>query len=75
MLIHPRFHKFLAVQVGRDMFQFKVLPFGLNIAPWVFTKLTKLVVQKLVTMDVQVLVYQDAWLIQSNMKTQCVTDT
>lgn len=59
VLIHPRFHKFLAVQVGHDTFQFKVLPFSLNIALRVFTKLTKVVVQRLAAMNVQVLAYLD----------------
>lgn len=44
--IHPRFCMFLAVQVGHDTFQFKVLTFSLNIAPRVLMKLMKVVVQQ-----------------------------
>lgn len=51
VLIHPCFHKFLMVQVGRDVFQFTVLPFGLKITPWVFTKLTKEMVQRLAALN------------------------
>ena len=33
------FRPFLGFALGRKLFRFKVLPFGLNIAPRIFTKL------------------------------------
>lgn len=37
--IMPRYRCFLAIQVRETVLQFTVLPFGLNLAPWVFTKM------------------------------------
>ena len=45
--IHPRFRKFLAFQVGEVTFQFTRLPFGLSLAPRVFTKVTRVVSNRL----------------------------
>lgn len=41
--IHPRFWKFLTVQMGLARYQFSVMPFGLSIAPKVFSKMIKVV--------------------------------
>ena len=51
---------FLAFQ-GRegDLFQFKVLPFGLCTAPYTFTKITKPLVQFLCKVGIQILIYLD----------------
>ena len=43
----PCFRKFLAVQVDVLVLQFTVMPFALNIAPGVFTKLTSVVASRL----------------------------
>ena len=48
---------------SRDLFQFKVLPFGLCTAPYVFTKLTKPIVQFLRSVGIQLLIYLDDMLI------------
>ena len=48
---------------GGDLFQFKVLPFGLCTAPYVFTKLTKPIVQFLRSVGIQILIYLDNMLI------------
>ena len=57
--VHPRFRSFLAVQDGSTVLRFCVMPFGLNIAPRVFTKLTKEGLSLLRSMGIQVLVYLD----------------
>ena len=69
--IHRRFRPYLAFQANEDVFQFRVLPFGLNIAPRVFTKLTRVVAARLVDEGVNVLMYLDDWVIQAPTKELC----
>ena len=38
ILIHPRDRKWLRFRWGDRIFQFRALPFGLALSPWVFTK-------------------------------------
>jgi len=46
--IHPDFRKFLTFDVaGVGLFQFSALPFGLNISPYVFTKVMRTFVRAL----------------------------
>ena len=61
--IHKSFRKYLGFRLGRRKCQFRVLPFGLNIAPRVFTKLTKPILRELRLLGVGVLVYLDDWLV------------
>ncbi|XP_076030869.1 uncharacterized protein LOC143019053 [Oratosquilla oratoria] len=63
--IHPRFRRFLAFQVGRETYQFTRLPFGLSLAPRVFTKLARVVGARLAEAGVSTLMYLDDWLIHS----------
>lgn len=70
----PMFQKFLAVQVCQETFQFKVMPFGLKIGLWVFTKKTKVVLTCLVTCNDQTMMYLDDWLIQSPSEAQSLSD-
>ena len=63
--IHPRFRSFLAVQDGAMVLRFRVLPFGLNIAPRVFTKITKTVAALLTGEGICTLMYLDDWLVQA----------
>ena len=53
-----------------DLFCFKVLPFGLCTAPYVFTKLTKPLAQFLRTIRIQILIYLDDMLICAQSKQQ-----
>ena len=61
--IHPRFRPYLAFSAGQNFYQFRVLPFGLNIAPRMFTLMLKPVHARLAALGVQVLMYLDDWLI------------
>ena len=38
---HPTHRKFLQIQAGKEVFQFRALPFGLNVAPQVFIRILK----------------------------------
>lgn len=39
--VHPSFKRFLRFQFNNCVYEFNVLPFGLSIAPYIFTKLLK----------------------------------
>ena len=63
--VHPRFGRFLAVQVGARVLQFSVMPFGLYIAPWVFPKLPRGVAAGLTRAGVASLMFLDNWLLHA----------
>ena len=44
VLIHPSSQKFLRFAINHDVFAFRALLFGLNISPWVFTRIRDAVV-------------------------------
>ncbi|KAJ8916439.1 hypothetical protein NQ315_014652, partial [Exocentrus adspersus] len=48
------------------LYQFTCIPFGLNIAPWLFTKLLKPVLKSLRKEGLKIVVYVDDWLIIGN---------
>ena len=73
--VHPRFRSFLAVQDGSTVLRFRVMPFGLNIAPRVFTKLTRTVASILADAGVTVLMYLDDWLLQAQSREEAVAAT
>lgn len=55
--VHPHFWKYFAVEVDGQVLQLMVIPFGLNIAPRVFTKLTRVVAVCLASLGVNILMY------------------
>ena len=57
--IHPYYRKFLGFAIGGRKFRFRAMPFGLNIAPRVFTKLCRPILRELRSRGVNVLVYLD----------------
>ena len=57
--IHRAFRPFLAFSAGDRLYQFKVMPFGLNIAPRVFTRILRPVHQALAREGIQVMMYLD----------------
>jgi len=69
--IHRRYKPYLAFSAGIQIYQFKVLPFGLNIAPRVFSKMLQPVQARLVKMGVQILMYLDDWLISAVTPREC----
>ena len=73
--IHRSFRKYLGFRLGKRKYQFRVLPFGLNIAPRVFTKLTKPILQELRLLGIGVLVYLDDWLVWGRSRDECLRHT
>ena len=69
--IHKRMRPFLGFRIGRKSYRFKVLPFGLNLAPRVFTKIMKVVQRKLVLAGVNIIMYLDDWMIIAPSYQEC----
>ena len=62
--IHPSSRKYLRFAFENRMYQFQVLPFGLNTAPQVFTRLGHTVTAYLHRQGVSVIPYLDDWLVR-----------
>ena len=61
--IHPSSRKYLRFAFENRVYQFQVLPFGLNTAPQVFTRLGHTVTAYLHRQGISVMPYLDDWLI------------
>ncbi|XP_064111508.1 uncharacterized protein LOC135219001 [Macrobrachium nipponense] len=73
--IARHFRPFLGFKLGKEAYSFKVMPFGLYIAPRVFTKLAEAVVQELRSQGILVVAYLDNWLIWEMDKDKCMKAT
>ena len=69
--ISKAFRPYLAFTSGKNIYQFCVLPFGLNIAPRVFTKVLRPVHSRLASKGVNVLMYLDDWLVYAPTREEC----
>ena len=63
VLIHPRFRKWLRFTWEGKVFQFRVLPFGLSLSPWVFTRITRELASSLRSRGIRIRMYLDDWLV------------
>lgn len=63
--IHPASRKYLRFAVGDQLFQFRALPFGLNTAPLVFTRLMNVITSYLHRQNIALFPYLDDWLIRN----------
>ena len=61
--IHPSSRKYLRFAFENKVYQFQVLPFGLNTAPQVFTRLGHMVTGYLHCQGISLIPYLDDWLI------------
>ena len=61
--IHPSSRKYLRFTFENRVYQFQVLPFGLNTAPQIFTRLGHTVTAYLHRQGISVIPYLDDWLI------------
>ena len=64
--IHPNFRKYLRFAVLGRVFQFKALPFGMSIAPRVFTEVMKEIAKILREAGIIIHMYLDDWLIRDD---------
>ena len=69
--IHQRYRPFLAFSAGKRSYQFRVLPFGLNIAPRIFSKMMRPVHITLALKGVNLLMYLDDWLVFAPSAEEC----
>lgn len=72
--IHSDHKKYLRFEFNGKLFQFNVLPFGLNTAPFVFTKLMKPVISLLRSCGFLSTIYLDDILLISNTYESCVRE-
>jgi hypothetical protein len=73
--IHPSYRKFLRFQVLGKVYQFLALPFGLNTAPRLFTKLGTQVKKMGVKMGISVHQYLDDWLNRASSREEVIRTT
>jgi len=69
--IHVSDRKYLRFYVKGKLYQFTCLPFGLSIAPYVFTKLLKPVVSHLRQKSISLVTYIDDWLFMASSILKC----
>ena len=55
--------RYLAFRVGDHSYKFRAMPFGLNVAPWTFTRLTKAVLKPLRQRGFFAAAYLDDWIV------------
>ena len=77
ILIHPRDRKWLRFRWGDRIFQFRALPFGLALSPWVFTKVVREVCAMVHRRGIRMRAYLDDWAIQAQSQelARCHTAT
>ena len=73
--IHRGYRKCLRFQTRDTIYQFRVLPFGLSPAPWVFTKIMTEIKMQVHVMGINLCQCLDDWLIYSPSHDQCLRDT
>ena len=59
MPIRPNLHRYLAFSYRHQLYFFQALPFGLNLAPYIFTKIMDWPLQTLRMQDVNIMAYLD----------------
>ena len=71
LLVHPRDRRYLRFQWGGQTYQFRSLPFGLSLAPWVFTRLVREYLLTLRAQGIRIRAYLDDWLILAPSQALC----
>lgn len=71
VLVHPEFRTFLAFRWGPKLFWFRAMPFGLSIAPAVFTGLMGFPLKNLREDKIFSIAYLDDWLIGADSEQEC----
>lgn len=75
VLVHPKYRKFLRFKWRDQVLQFNVLPFGLSLAPWAFTRLTREVAMYCRSRGIRIRMYIDDWLILAQSLELCRSQT
>lgn len=72
--IHNDYKKYLRFMWQDKLWEFQVLAFGLNIAPYIFTKLMRPVMQYLRSKGIMSVIYLDDLLLLSHSREDCKSD-
>ena len=75
VLIHPSFRRWLRFAWEGRIFQFRALPFGLSLSPWVFTRVTRELAIVLRRRGIRVRMYLDDWLVLAQSHAACLSQT
>ena len=70
--IHPKYQILLGFKIEDQAYQFTAVPFGLNIAPRIFTKLCSVIVKELRLKGIKIFAYLDYWIIWALSYKQCL---
>lgn len=73
LLVHVRDRKFLRFQWRGQTFQFRCLPFGLSLAPWVFTRLVREFLLVLRSQGIRIRAFLDDWIVLAPSQALCRT--
>ena len=73
--IHPSLRKFLRFCYQDEVFQFRVLPFGLSVSPRVFTRVVDAIMAHVRSLGLEVHHYLDDWLLRSQQLDHLRTQT
>ena len=71
VLIHPRFRQWLRFTWGHRVFQFRALPFGLSLSPWVFTRVSRELALSIRRRGIRLRMYLDDWLVLGSSQEIC----
>ncbi|XP_070179926.1 uncharacterized protein [Littorina saxatilis] len=71
ILMHRSDRKWLRFLWGDRVFQFRALPFGLSLAPWIFTMIVRQLCALVRQKGIRLRVYLDDWLILSQQESLC----
>ncbi|KAK7095415.1 hypothetical protein V1264_006825 [Littorina saxatilis] len=75
ILMHEADRKWLRFLWGDRIFQFRALPFGLSLAPWVFTMVVRQLCALVRQHGVRLRAYLDDWLILHQQEALCLQHT
>ena len=70
--IHPQSRKYLRFMFGHQVFQFMVLPFGMTLSPWIFTKQMDVIAAHCA---ISLFPYLDDWLIRDLIRNRLISHT
>lgn len=75
ILIHRQSRKYLRFVVDNQVFQFRVLPFGMSLSPWVFCKLMDVIAAYLRLRSISPFPYLDDWLVKNVIRQRLISQT
>ncbi|XP_070210298.1 uncharacterized protein [Littorina saxatilis] len=71
ILMHRSDRKWLRFLWGDRVFQFRALPFGLSLAPWIFTMIVRQLCALVRQQGIRLRVYLDDWLVLNQLESLC----